>query len=315
MAAGCLYVCATPIGNLEDITVRVLRVLREVAVIAAEDTRRTRKLLNHYDIGTPVISLHEHNEAARSDQLVARLQAGESIALVSDAGMPGISDPGAVLIRAAIDADVALTVLPGATAFATALVGSGLPAERFLFEGFLPRHARRRRAHLELLRGEPRTLIFYEAPHRLGKTLADMLTVFGDRPVCVARELTKAFEQWQRGTLATIVTQLETQTPRGEYVLVVAGATPDDGASGPGMTSAADAATPEPEQIVQHVRDHMDAGVDKKTAVRKVARQFGLPRRTVYRAATQIDAGPPTGAVTAGGDERSASEDDSAIDP
>lgn len=295
MAAGCLYVCATPIGNLEDVTLRVLRVLGEVAVIAAEDTRRTRKLLNHYDIATPLISLHEHNETARTAQLLERLGAGQSVAIVSDAGTPGISDPGAVLIRAVIDAGVPLTVLPGPAAFVTALVGSGLPVERFAFEGFLPRQARRRRDYLQSLRGESRTLVFYEAPHRLRHVLADMVAVFGERRACVARELTKAFEQWQRGTLATVAAEWAEQTPRGEYVIVVEGMSPHDAAAIAVPKAASGDAALTNEQIVQHVRNQMDAGLDKKAAVRAVAQQCQLSRRTVYRAATQIEARSPDG--------------------
>lgn len=311
MATGCLYVCATPIGNLEDVTLRVLRVLGEVDLVAAEDTRRTRRLLTHYEIATPLISLHEHNETARAERLVERLVRGESIALVSDAGMPAISDPGARLIRAVIDADVPLTVLPGPSAFVTALVGSGLPAERFAFEGFLPRSPRRRRAWLRDLKDEPRTLVFYEAPHRVKQTVVDMMTELGDRSACIARELTKAFEQWQRAPLSQLAASWTGQAPRGEYVLIVEGASKsprvavatggvEDGGEGSeaaptsvtsvtSTTSAADAEPPTAEELVRHVTDAMATGLDKKSAIQHVARQLALPRRVVYQAAIAID--------------------------
>lgn len=290
MGPGRLYVCPTPIGNLEDITLRVLRVLQEVDVIAAEDTRRTRQLLNHFEIATPLVSLHEHNEEVRTADLIRRLQGGESVALVSDAGMPGISDPGEIFIRAVVEADIPLTVLPGPAAFVTALVGSGLPTERFLFEGFLPRHVRRRRERLERLRGDDRTLLFYEAPHRLRETLKDMLAVFGDRPTCVAREMTKAYEQWQRGTMAEVAAYWFAHPPRGEYVIVVAGAPSSGDAAIAESSVDGEPAQPTVEQIVRLVQEQMDAGIDKKTAVREVARQLGMPRRTVYKAATSLSA-------------------------
>lgn len=291
---GCLYVCATPIGNLEDITLRVLKVLGEVDVIAAEDTRHTRRLLTHFDVRTPLLSLHEHNETARARELVSRLRAGESIALVSDAGMPGISDPGFQLIRAVIEGDIPLTVLPGATAFATALVGSGLPTDRFMFEGFLPRSSRRRRAYLQELRDEPRTIIFYESPHRIRSALEDMAREFGEgRRACVARELTKTFEQWQRAPLGELAAAWKQTTPRGEYVIVVEGAGERAAASGKGEGEGGKGTTDQPTdtELIGYVLDRMASGADKKTAVLEVARRFGLPRRVVYRAAVAIDAG------------------------
>lgn len=281
MGNGRLYVCATPIGNLEDVTLRVLRVLKEADLIAAEDTRHTRQLLDRYDIATTMLSLHEHNEARRTAQLLDRLAAGETVALVSDAGTPGISDPGERLIRAVIAADVPLTVLPGPTAFVTALVGSGLSTERFAFEGFLPRSPGRRRKALRALAREERTLIFYEAPHRVRSTLKDMEQELGDRPACVARELTKTFEQWQRGSLRELAETWAEATPRGEFVIVVAGAEgPDEGA-------AVD--EPTEEVLTRRVREAMAAGADKRDAIRQVAKELGVPQRTVYRAAIGID--------------------------
>lgn len=281
MGNGRLYVCATPIGNLEDVTLRVLRVLKEADLIAAEDTRHTRQLLDRYDIATPMLSLHEHNEARRTAQLLDRLAAGETVALVSDAGTPGISDPGERLIRAVIAADVPLTVLPGPTAFVTALVGSGLSTERFAFEGFLPRSPGRRRKALRALAREERTLIFYEAPHRVRSTLKDMEQELGDRPACVARELTKTFEQWQRGSLRELAETWAEATPRGEFVIVVAGA------EGPAEGAAVD--EPTEEVLTRRVREAMAASADKRDAIRQVAKQLGVPQRTVYRAAIGID--------------------------
>lgn len=283
---GKLYVCGTPIGNLEDVTLRVLRVLREVDVIAAEDTRHTRKLLNHYKLNTPLFSLHEHNERARIAELLKRLQSGQSVALVSDAGMPAISDPGGALIAAAAQEGVEIVVVPGPTAFVAALVGSGLPSDRFAFEGFLPRHPARRRERLEELAYDPRTLVFYEAPHRLVETLQAMLEVWGDRPACVARELTKAFEEWQRAPLSQLAAYWAAHTPRGEFVIVVAGAPQAAGrAAGEDGEKALDEAS-----LAAAVRSRMAAGMDKKTAVKAVADEFGVPRRVVYRAALEIDA-------------------------
>lgn len=288
---GCLYVCGTPIGNLEDITLRALRVLREVSLIAAEDTRHTRKLLQHYGIATPVISLHEHNEARRTPEIVARLLAGQSVALVSDAGMPGIHDPGSGLVGAAAAAGVPVTVVPGPTAFTAALAGSGLPGQRFAFEGFLPRQPARRRAHLASLAGDPRTLVFYEAPHRLREALADMLAVLGDRPACIARELTKVHEEWQRATLQDLVQLWENRTPRGEFVIIVAGASGPGPAGLAGEAGAAESVAPAYAGAVrERLLARLQAGMDKKAAVRAVAAELGLPRRAVYRVAVDIPA-------------------------
>lgn len=293
MAAGPgqLYICGTPIGNLEDITLRALRVLREVSLIAAEDTRHTRKLLAHFGISTPVVSLHEHNEAQRTPQILERLMKGESVALVSDAGMPLIQDPGQGLVRAAAAAGIPITVIPGPTALVAALAGSGLPTDRFAFEGFLPREARRRRAHLEALKDDPRTLVFYEAPHRLQAALADMLAVLGDRPACIARELTKVHEEWQRDSLSGLVRQWAGRTPQGEFVIVVAGASPHEDEP---------AAVTDDAVILERLRAHIRAGADKKAAVRAVAAELRLPRRTVYQAALALPAegaAPGTGAA------------------
>lgn len=271
---GTLYLCATPIGNLEDMTFRGVRVLREAAVIAAEDTRHTRKLLSHYDIHTPLVSYHEHNKAARGPELVARLLAGEDVAVVSDAGLPGISDPGADLVRLALAAGAPVTPVPGANAALSALVASGLDTGMFLFVGFLPRAAKKRRELLSSLAELPYTLIFYESPHRLFATLAELAAALGDRPAAVGRELTKKFEEFARGPLSGLGGHFAAHPPRGEITLVVAGGT--------GKAAAAPAAPQdEPAAAVARL---VAAGTAKKEAIRRVATERGLPRREVYQA-------------------------------
>ncbi len=268
---GVLYLCATPIGNLEDITLRALRVLKEVDLIAAEDTRHTKKLLNHYGIKKPLLSYHEHNRRQRGRELLSRLLAGQKIALVTDAGTPGISDPGAELVALAVAEGIPVVALPGPSAAITALVVSGLPTSSFCFEGFLPAARGARRRRLEELKKEKRTLIFYEAPHRLLETLADMLEVLGDRPVAVARELTKVHEEVWRGKLAGALEHFRQHPPRGEFTLVVGGAPPEDEeGSGAGLSPAA------------HVALLVEMGYSKKEAIKEVARQHRLPKRLVY---------------------------------
>ncbi len=219
-----LYLIPTPIGNLEDISLRALRLLKEVDLILAEDTRTTRKLLAHYDIHTPLQSYHAHNEHRLTHSLVAQMAAGRTFALVSDAGTPGISDPGFLLVRACVAAGVEVCSLPGATAFVPALVASGLPCDRFFFEGFLP-HKKGRRGRMQWLAALPHTFVLYESPHRLGKCLRQLADYCGgDRPACVARELSKLHETYERGTLAELAARFEEQAARGEIVIVVAGA-------------------------------------------------------------------------------------------
>lgn len=224
-ASGKLSVVATPIGNLEDITLRALRVLREADLIAAEDTRVTRKLLVKYEIKTPMTSLYEHNEKSRVPGLIAKIKAGGQVVQVSDAGTPGISDPGYRLIKACVDEGLAIEVLPGATASIAALAVSGLPSDRFLFLGFLPPKTAGRKKLLVECAEERGTLIMYESPHRLKKTLADIVDVLPDRPVVVARELTKVFEETIRGTAAEVLEKLGAKTVKGEIVLVIGGKT------------------------------------------------------------------------------------------
>jgi 16S rRNA (cytidine1402-2'-O)-methyltransferase len=220
---GTLYLVATPIGNLEDMTFRAVRVLGETDLIAAEDTRRTRRLLQRYQISRPITSYHDHNKEARSPKLLERLLKGESVALVSDAGTPGISDPAFYLVRLAIEHEVPVVPVPGPTALISALVVSGLPPDRFAFEVFLPVKKGRRRRKLEALAGEGRTLLFFESPHRLARTLEDILEILGDRRVVVARELTKKFEEISRGTVSQLLARYQSEKARGEVVIVLDG--------------------------------------------------------------------------------------------
>src|SRR5499427_365528 len=219
--SGCLYLVATPIGNLEDITFRALRVLKESDQIACEDTRRTQKLLNHYGIAKPLVSYHEHNELTRAPELVLAMERGANIALVSDAGMPLVSDPGHRLVTLAIRHHIPVIPVPGPAALLTALAASGLPNEEFLFLGFLPARSGERQRALEHLRIENRTIILYEAPHRMAETLADALAILGDRPACLAREVTKLHEEFRRGKLFELIQSLEEHPVRGEITLIL----------------------------------------------------------------------------------------------
>lgn len=219
-----LYLVATPIGNLGDITLRALEVLRAVDYVASEDTRKTGLLLKHFDIKKPQIAFHEHNEDRAGERIIALLQAGQSVAVVSNAGTPGVADPGFTLVRRAVAHDLPVTMAPGPSAVVMALVLSGLPSHSFTFRGFAPRKSGKRRAFLEIDRDSPHTLIFYESPHRLREFLADALVVYGDRPAAVANELTKLFESVRRGTLSELVAALVDTEPRGEYVVVIGAA-------------------------------------------------------------------------------------------
>lgn len=279
--AGTLYLCATPIGNLEDMSFRAVRVLKEVSLIAAEDTRHTRKLLSHFEIRTPLVSYHEHNKTARGPELVSRLLAGESIAVVSDAGLPGISDPGADLARLALAEGIAVAPVPGPNAALSALICSGLDTRMFLFAGFLPKTAKRRRELLAQLAQIPYTLIFYESPHRLTNTLVELAGAFGDRPTVVGRELTKKYEQFCYGTLSTLRERFSESPPRGEFTLVVAGAAP---------TEAPAQAEAPPAALWEAVTALMAANVPKKEAIRQVAVERGLSRREVYQSVLAAEA-------------------------
>ncbi|MBU1291685.1 16S rRNA (cytidine(1402)-2'-O)-methyltransferase [bacterium] len=220
---GILYICGTPIGNLEDITIRALKILKEVKLIAAEDTRHTKKLLIHYQINTKVTSYHEYNKFKKAPYLVEILKNGQDIALVSDAGMPGISDPGYVLINLALNNNIKIIPIPGVSALITALVVSGLPTDKFVFEGFLPRKIKERKRYFKSIENEERTIIFYEAPHRLKRALKDMLDVWGERKIVIARELTKKYEEIIRGNLSQVITEINTKEIKGEITLVVQG--------------------------------------------------------------------------------------------
>lgn len=220
---GILYICGTPIGNLEDVTLRALKILKEVKLIAAEDTRHTKKLLIHYQINTKVTSYHEYNKFKKAPYLVEILKNGQDIALVSDAGMPGISDPGYVLINLALNNNIKIIPIPGVSALITALVVSGLPTDKFVFEGFLPRKIKERKRYFKSIENEERTIIFYEAPHRLKRALKDMLDVWGERKIVIARELTKKYEEIIRGNLSQVITEINTKEIKGEITLVVQG--------------------------------------------------------------------------------------------
>lgn len=280
---GTLYLTATPIGNLEDMTYRAVRVLGEVDVIAAEDTRHTRGLLTHYDIHTPLVSYHEHNKEIAGPPLIDRLLAGESVACVSDAGLPGIADPGADLARRAIAAGIPVTVLPGANAALTGLIASGLDTVRFSFAGFLPRTKEKRRELLAELAGHWETLIFYEAPHRLADTLKELAAVLGDsRPAVLCRELTKKYEEYRRGQLKELLAELSDNEQRGEFVIIVGGrdtATDDPAEETDGSRLTAN----DPDAIRAAVAKLTEQGVPEKEAMRQLARQTGLSRRDIYR--------------------------------
>lgn len=277
-APGTLYLCATPIGNLEDITRRAVRILGEVDLIAAEDTRRTRALLTHLGLRTPLTSFHRFNEAEKAEELCRQLLAGKSVALVSDAGTPGISDPGSALVALAIERGIPVTVLPGPSAVVAALSVSGLDTRRFSFEGFLPRRPGERRRRLEELADDPRTLVFFEAPHRIVETVRAMREVWGERRCALARELTKVHEEVIRTTLSGLQQELEARPRKGEMVLMVEGRV----AAAP-QREGADA-----EQLQREVEAEMAAGKSKKEAIAAVAQRWGLPRKVVYGAALAL---------------------------
>ncbi|MGH9937800.1 MAG: 16S rRNA (cytidine(1402)-2'-O)-methyltransferase, partial [Blastocatellia bacterium] len=262
----------TPIGNLEDITLRALRVLKEVDLIACEDTRYTRRLLDHFGISKPTISYHEHNELRRAEELAERLARGESIALVTDAGTPGISDPAYRIVAAAIERGVTVTPVPGATAMVAGLVASGLPTDSFLFAGFLPHKKQARRARLEELRLERATLVFYETPHRIREALLDVREILGDRRAAIARELTKLHEQFIRGAVSDLVAHFDANEPRGEMTLVIAG-NRDDNLKPVESISIS-------EQVERLARQQ---GLSRNDAIKQAARSRGLSKREAYQ--------------------------------
>jgi 16S rRNA (cytidine1402-2'-O)-methyltransferase len=272
---GTLYLVATPIGNLEDITLRALRILKEVDLVAAEDTRQTLKLLNHFDLSKPLTSYYEHNKAEKGNYLIEQLLDGKNIALVSDAGTPGISDPGEELVKMAVNNGITVTMTPGPVAAIMALVLSALPSGRFAFEGFLPMNKRSRKEKLSLLKDEMRTLILYEAPHKLIYTLKDLYQAFGNRRIVLARELTKKFEEIIRCSLADAIEKYDTESPRGEYVLVIEGRSAED------VREEQSKAWMDM-SLEEHVRMYMDRGLDKKEAMKTTAEDRGISKRDVY---------------------------------
>lgn len=272
---GQLYICATPIGNLEDITFRVLRVLKEVDLIAAEDTRNSIKLLNHFEIKTKMTSYHEYNKVEKARYLVSQMAAGLDVALITDAGTPAISDPGEELVRQCHEAGIKVTSLPGACALITALTMSGRSTRRFAFEAFLPADKKERKQVLDSLANETRTMILYEAPHHLQKTLGELYEVLGNRNMTICKELTKRYENAMLTTLEEAIAYYQKEPPRGEYVLVIEG------------KSFAELVKEEQKQwdamsVAEHMEHYLSQGMDKKSAMKQVAKDRGIPKREVY---------------------------------
>lgn len=281
---GRLLVCATPIGNLADITLRVLQALREADLVAAEDTRQTLKLLTHYQIRVPLTSYHQHNRRTKGPAILAELLAGKIVALVSDAGLPGISDPGEDLIAEALAVNVPVEVLPGPSAALTALVGSGLPTSRFAFEGFLPRAGVERKKRFAELAKEPRTVVLYEAPHRLLATLTDLLQALGDRRAAAARELTKRYEEVRRGRLDDLLAHFQEEEPRGEFTLVIEGSQGHGAVVDQPQQAGESASPPDTAELARRVQILEEEGLTRKEAMKRVAAGATVPRRDVYRA-------------------------------
>ncbi|MEY8391122.1 16S rRNA (cytidine(1402)-2'-O)-methyltransferase [Lachnospiraceae bacterium] len=279
---GTLYLCATPIGNLEDITLRVLRTLKEVDLIAAEDTRNSIKLLNHFNIKTPMTSYHEYNKIDKARQLAQKMRDGLNVALITDAGTPGISDPGEDLVRICYDAGITVTSLPGAAACITALTLSGLPTRRFAFEAFLPRNKKERSDILSSLKSETRTIIIYEAPHHLVKTLEELFETLGDRQITVCRELTKKFETIFAATLSHALRHYQQQEPKGEFVLVIQGKNIQE-------IEKENQQNWETISLTEHMILYEHQGVSRKEAMKLVAKDRGISKRDVYKMLLEID--------------------------
>jgi 16S rRNA (cytidine1402-2'-O)-methyltransferase len=280
---GCLYIVGTPIGNLEDITLRALRILKEADIIACEDTRHTQKLLSHYNIAKTLISYHEHNEMTRSPELLIQLEQGAKIALVSDAGMPLVSDPGYRLVTLCVRHKIPVVPIPGPSAMLAALTAAGLPNEEFLFVGFLPQRTGERRRMLERLRIEERTMIFYEAPHRVAESVADAKEILGDRPACIAREVTKLHEEFLRGKLSQLAESLSERPARGEITLVVGPPEPS------AVTGQADSTQTLSDRVEELIRQ---AKLDRKEALKLAAKERGLTRRAAYEQLVESKARP-----------------------
>jgi len=275
--AGKLYLCATPIGNLEDITFRVLRTLKEVDLIAAEDTRNSIKLLNHFEIKTPMTSYHEYNKIEKAYQLVDKMREGKNIALITDAGTPGISDPGEDLVRICYEEGIEVTSLPGPAACITALTMSGLPTRRFAFEAFLPREKKERALVLEQLKNETRTIILYEAPHHLVKTLEELLGALGNRKIAVCRELTKRYEEKMLSSISDMLDFYKENEPRGEYVIVLEGKSFEE-------IAEEEKKSWEAMTLEEHMAVYENQGIDRKEAMKLVAKDRGISKRDVYQA-------------------------------
>lgn len=280
VSQGILYICGTPIGNLDDVSYRLVKTLKAVDLVAAEDTRHSLKLLNHLEIEKPLISYHEHNRMKVGPQLIAKIQGGQSIALVSDAGMPGISDPGEDLVKLAIEAGIETVCVDGPVAAIHALVLSGLPTRRFVFEGFVDRNSKIRKKHFESLQYDARTLIFYEAPHRLKEFLKDAELIFGgDRQIAVCKELTKRYEQYQRGSISAVRAFFEENEPKGEFVVVLNGF---EGAA-PVVENPLDQMS-----IAEELQSHLGQGISKKEAIALVAKRREMPKKDVYQVAIDL---------------------------
>ena len=278
---GTLYICGTPIGNLEDITLRVIKILKEVKFIAAEDTRHTKKLLDHYQINTKVTSYYEYNKFKKAPYLVEILKNGQDIALVSDAGMPGISDPGYVLINLALKNNIKLIPVPGVSALITALVVSGLPTDKFVFEGFLPRKIKERKKYFKSIENEERTIIFYEAPHRLKKALKDMLEILGDRKIVIARELTKKYEEIIRGNLIQVLSEINTREIKGEITLIVQGGSKDKGNAIIDFLMK--------ECIIEEYLNKLKMqGYSNKEIIKISQEKFSIPKNIIYKKLLEI---------------------------
>lgn len=279
--SGKLYLCPTPIGNLEDITFRTLRILKEVDLIAAEDTRHSIRLLNHFEIKKPLTSYHEHNRMEKGPLLIEKMLNGEDIALITDAGMPAVSDPGEDLVRLAIDSGVEIVALPGPTAFVLALVVSGFSTRRFIYEGFLSQTKKARRDELEKFQSETRTTIIYESPHRLRELLSDIRDVLGNREITVSRELTKKFEEIFRGDTDSAIEKFTEQAPRGEFIVVLKGVS-EQAIEMEEREKWTDLS------IREHLEQTIENGMNKKEAIKAVAKMRGLPKNDVYQEALDL---------------------------
>jgi 16S rRNA (cytidine1402-2'-O)-methyltransferase len=282
-SGGCLYLVATPIGNLEDITLRALRILKEVDLIACEDTRHTQKLLNHYDIAKTLVSYHQHNEMTRSPELLIKMEDGARIALVSAAGMPLVSDPGYRLVTLCVRHRIPVVPIPGASAMLAALAAAGLPGEEFHFVGFLPQRSGERRRMLEHLRIEERTMIFYEAPHRIAECIADAREILGDRPACLAREVTKLHEEFLRGKFSQLAESLAARPARGELTLVVG---PPEASAVSGQADTSQSLSDRVDELIRQAK------LDRKEALKLAARERGITRRAAYEQLVESKAKP-----------------------